>query len=141
VQVELNLITLQRGYWALPSNQRLYFDWLGEILDIRDASDWYTLKKEDIVKRGGHSLLAYHYSHSPSRALSSIYPHTTWHHWKFHQTPVKNICFLFVFTDSKKGHFWDSYQNCRSYMEWLGDELKVDKYEDWYKVRYQCWDN
>lgn len=54
------------------------------------------------------------------RALQSIYPHHKWLPWKF--------------TERVPSGYWDDPQSQRSYIEWLGEELKVRRMEDWYSV-------
>jgi hypothetical protein len=54
--------------------------------------------------------------------LASIYPDTKWHPWRFHHTPQR---------------FWNSWNNQKECLEWLEDELKIDKMEDWYNVSNQ----
>jgi len=72
----------QKGFWALPVNQRRYVDWLAEQLQIRCYKDWYRVKLSDIELRFGHTILKYH-SHSLFILLSSAYPEMALMPWKF----------------------------------------------------------
>lgn len=91
------------GFWKTKDNQRLYFDWLKDQLQLSTMDDWYNItqvgsvslctivcskmrgKKEQIYKHGGSTLLHNYYKNSPARALMAIYPEYNWRPWQFEQ--------------------------------------------------------
>ena len=71
-------------------------------------------KKKDITKFGGKSLVE-KYDNSIMKMLQSLYPNHTWYPWKH------------IYSE----YFWDSLENQRQYLDWLGNKLNIT---DWYKV-------
>ncbi len=65
-------------------------------------------------------MLTSYYRSSLSAALTSVYPEHKFNGWQF-----QNV---------SKG-YWQNVDNQREYMGWLGAQLKVEKMEDWYKIR------
>jgi hypothetical protein len=45
------------NYWFNMYNQRLFFDWMAENMEINSLSDWYNIENKDICKQGGGGLL------------------------------------------------------------------------------------
>ena len=81
------------GFWKSTNNHRYecfviltttrrFFAWLMIQLEYRVMEDWYNVKKEDILKRGGGGLLNYYHS-SLSVALQNVYPEHIWELQKF----------------------------------------------------------
>ena len=54
------------------------------------------------------------------KILIAVYPNENWKIWKFHQVP--------------KG-FWDNPQNQLDFFNWLSQDLKITKWEDWYTIK------
>ncbi len=59
------------------------------------------------------------YNGSLVQMLSSIYPEHEWLPWKFKKCPSK---------------YWESDINKRKFLEWVGNQLGVKRYEDWYTI-------
>ncbi len=118
-----------QGFWDNTANQRSYLDWLASQLNITKAEDWYSVKVSDVVTRRGGSLLS-RYGGSLSKALMHNYPEHKLQAWKFHKVPQK---------------FWDAHPNQRQFLEWLGKQLHLHTWQDWYNVTgkelwiYQCY--
>ncbi len=62
-----------KGYWNSKQNQRKFFDWLAQQLQIRSPNDWYTVRPEQISKYGGMKVTRL-YAGSLIRALAEVYP-------------------------------------------------------------------
>jgi len=107
-----------QGFWDNKKNQRNYLDWLGIQLGFTDLNDWYRIFHQDIVDYGGIGILT-KYDGSPSKMLQSVYPEHNWNIYKFDKVPY--------------GH-WESMENQKKFMDWLGVELGVTEMQDWYKI-------
>lgn len=106
------------GFWAEPVNQRKYFDWLAKQLDFKSHEDWYHLEKPQIVETGGLALVQNYFRGSIPSAVMSSFPEHKFLPWKF--TRVEN-------------HFWKTRENRRAFFDWLGQQLGVTRFEDWYQ--------
>lgn len=53
-----------------------------------------------------------------AKAVMNVYPEYKWQPWRFVKAP--------------KG-YWQSTQNLRDYIEWLGKQLGITQLDDWYK--------
>jgi hypothetical protein len=62
------------------------------------------------------------YNNSPYLAVSSVYPEYQWLPWKFTQCPTG---------------YWDDLNNQRQFMQWVGEQLSIINYSDWYQVTYR----
>lgn len=100
-------------------NQRKYFDWLASELGIEKSDEWYNVLTSDVINNYGYGLIGRHYNTSMIAALEAVYPEFTWHPWKFRAVQRK---------------FWDDLSNQRSYFDWLGEELDINKPHKWQKV-------
>jgi hypothetical protein len=49
--------SVPHGYWDNLDNQKKYFNWLSNILGINKTSDWYSISRNDVISRGGATLL------------------------------------------------------------------------------------
>ena len=58
------------------------------------------------------------YKYSMQQALKTIFPEHNWVQWNFSLTPG----------------FWNEMSNQRKFMDWLGSQLGVKSYKDWYNV-------
>ena len=98
-------------------NQRLYFDWLGKEIGVKQLDDWYhTISCEIMKKNGGVAFLKQH-NNSPSTALIAAYPEHNWLLWKFKSVP--------------KG-YWKEASNLRSFFDDLGKRIGIQTLDDWY---------
>jgi hypothetical protein len=71
-----------------------------------------------LIDLGGAALLQSIHN-SPSLLLSAVYPDYDWLPWKFETTPR---------------NFWESVKNKRKYLDWLGKQLGIKEFADWYKI-------
>jgi hypothetical protein len=107
-----------RHFWKDRRNHRMYMQWLGERLGIREPSDWYHVTNQDFRDNGGGAFLL-QYDSTVSAAIMSYLPDYDWKEWMFDKTP--------------KG-FWNQRKNRRRYMLWLGAKLGFQTRDDWYAV-------
>jgi len=107
-----------RRFWQDRKNHRVFMQWFGQRLGLREPSDWYHVTNQDFRDNGGGAFLL-HYDSTVSAAIMSYLPEYDWKEWMFDKTP--------------KG-FWDQRKNRRRYMRWLGTELGFQTREDWYAV-------
>lgn len=105
--------------WKDHLNAKKYMDWLGEKLGYTEMDDWYKIDRQILEQNKGLSLLKAHHS-SPSRLLSFAYPQHRWAPYRFKALP--------------KWFTWETQEDRRGYMEWLGKELGYSKMEDWYDI-------
>jgi len=64
------------GYWEDIINQRNFFDWLYEQLNMTNLDDWYNFTCRDVNNHGGKYLMRHYYKDSLAKALEVIYPNT-----------------------------------------------------------------
>jgi hypothetical protein len=57
--------------------------------------------------------------HIQLRALSSTYPDTNWHLWKFGHPPR---------------YYWNNVENQRIFLDWFENEFHIKNWPDWYNV-------
>lgn len=111
------------GFWDDENNRKQTLEWLKGELGIKQAEDWYSVTREQVRARGGVSLLAY-YGGSIFSMLQALEPGHTWYGWKFRTVPTG---------------FWAEKKNHRAALEWLGKQLHVTSWEQWYHVTLaQC---
>eukprot|EP01118_Nematostelium_gracile_P006157 TRINITY_DN1979_c0_g1_i3.p1 TRINITY_DN1979_c0_g1~~TRINITY_DN1979_c0_g1_i3.p1 ORF type:complete len:269 (+),score=45.57 TRINITY_DN1979_c0_g1_i3:142-948(+) len=101
-------------------NEKMFFEFLANQLGLKEREDWYSVKRKDVIKHGGESLLKTMYNGSLGKALQSVYPDHKWLLWKFDEEVPKKS--------------WSNPQLQKDFMEYLGKELKIEKMEDWYTV-------
>eukprot|EP01121_Diplochlamys_sp_Union-15-3_P015497 TRINITY_DN5137_c0_g1_i1.p1 TRINITY_DN5137_c0_g1~~TRINITY_DN5137_c0_g1_i1.p1 ORF type:complete len:359 (-),score=52.32 TRINITY_DN5137_c0_g1_i1:168-1244(-) len=87
-------------------------------LGFKCKEDWYSLTFADIKEQGGAGLLALNYDGSVSRALMHVYPSQEWLPWKFNVAPHS---------------YWEDKVSRRNYFNWIGNMLKISRFEDWYQ--------
>lgn len=109
-----------RGYWDDHGHRRRFLEWLGEQLGYTSYEDWYKVTQREIrANRGGTVLVRF--GSCTSRLVMEHFPEHDWKPWRFNKTPKT---------------FWADAKNRRRYLEWLGEQLGYESYEDWYQVRY-----
>jgi hypothetical protein len=106
-------------YWENEENQRNFFHWLSEKLNVHSLDDWYKIKKSDFTENGAAGLLHSYCSDSPCIGLSIAYPDTEWQPWRFEVMPHG---------------YWNVPEYRMQYAEYLADKLEVMKMDDWYKI-------
>ena len=109
------------GFWKEPANQRIYLDWLATQLKITTLQDWYKVTVDDIMENNGTGVMQYCHS-NVYHLLKEAYPEHDWKPWLFHKVP--------------KG-FWNSKENQRKFLDWIGDQMSIKTFSDWYKVSYK----
>jgi len=113
-----DLQTYFHVHWSNTQNQRRLLDKLGKKLGYMTKDDWYSIYSKDILDNGaGHLLLYFHYS--PSLLIFFFYSEHKWQLWKFHAVPRR---------------FWDSKENERRFLDWLGEKLGYKRMDDWYQI-------
>lgn len=106
------------NYWQKESSKRDFLDSLSKKLKFSSWTDWYKISAEDLYAHGGRSLLKM-YSGSPSKLVMSVYPQHSWN--------------LFRFTSAPK-NFWADKKNRLDFIETLGKDMNIKRYQDWYRV-------
>jgi hypothetical protein len=106
------------GAWSDMITQRTFLDNLGKKLNFKHSEDWYNVTQRSIRKHGGRALLK-RYGDSPYKLLQSIYSENEWIPWKFHKIPA---------------NYWESLENRRKFVDWLGHHLGFKHLDDWYKI-------
>ncbi len=93
------------------------------------------MKASDLLaKYGGIAVLKRHGYSLPS-ALKAVYPE---HTWKFHLFQMAPIGYWkSIFDDSSLQLLCLDMQNQREYLLWLGNQLGIQRPQDWYKVNTQ----
>jgi hypothetical protein len=105
--------------WKDHSNVCKYMNWLGERLGYTEMEHWYQLNTQTLIQNKGLALLKAHHA-SPSLILSFTYPQHSWAPYRFKSLP--------------KWFTWQTQEDRRGYMEWLGKELGYSKMENWYDI-------
>jgi hypothetical protein len=103
-------------YWN--QSHRNFMEWLGRQLGFQKMEDWYSVTYYSICSFGGKGLLS-KYGNSPSKLLISVFPDHNWVLFKFQSVPMG---------------FWMKENNCRGYLDWLGEQLGFQSREDWYNI-------
>jgi hypothetical protein len=79
----------------------------------------YGVSKKIFYENGGSGLLSKKYNDSVHQALKAVYYQHEWLPWRFKQV--------------SKG-YWNSRDTQKLFFDWLGTNLGISKYEDWYRV-------
>jgi len=109
-----------RGFWDSKQHRREFIEWLAEELSIVHNDDWYHVKKEDVIERGGRGFLSKYSGNSLQNALREMFPKVEWQPWKFHRL---------------SNGFWKEDSNrTLPFVKWLESELHIREASDWYDV-------
>jgi len=108
------------GIWKHSHTRKRYMQWLGDRLGFKNEEQWYAITSQDFYANCGSSLLVNHYGGSPSAAVMKHFKEYPWREWLFSSGVPRN--------------FWQSKQNRRRYLAWLGETLGYRSQEDWYEV-------
>jgi hypothetical protein len=108
---------LSPRYWSSKQNQKEYFQILEEKFNIQKPEDWSRIPSSTL-KKDPHaaSIINNYYSGSLHDTLVALYPHTNWDSIQF--SKIKRAQCL----------------NHRQYFDWLANELKIKKHEEWHQV-------
>lgn len=136
------------NFWTIE-NQRLYFNYIGNLLGIYRLEDWYQIslssvdfsgithqgsqksfynkkkkveRTKDREKQFLISFLQLYYKKSLIKALMTVYNDFKWKPWKFQKLPHS---------------FWKDKKNQRDFMDSMGDYFGLKHWEDWYRLRYR----
>jgi len=111
-----------RGFWKDRKNRVAYFNWLREVLGIKDDSnDWYNVRFVDVCKLHGAGLLINVYNNSLQQFLSDMLPDDIdLKPWKFNQVPKA---------------FWKDPKHHKLYAQWLGDILGFKTKACWKQLK------
>eukprot|EP01114_Cavostelium_apophysatum_P001389 TRINITY_DN11199_c0_g1_i1.p1 TRINITY_DN11199_c0_g1~~TRINITY_DN11199_c0_g1_i1.p1 ORF type:complete len:588 (-),score=156.40 TRINITY_DN11199_c0_g1_i1:19-1782(-) len=109
--------------WESLANQKLFLDFLFQKLSLKQTQDWYGVSSEVVTKFGGGGLLRM-YDDNLLRALAAVYPGEDWQGLQYPPS------------------FWEDANNQRQFLDKLGRQLKIKRWEDWYdKSRQDFVDN
>lgn len=95
---------------------RRKLEWISEQLGIKTQEDWYSLGIKEFRAVAGENILR-RSNYSLERALKDIYPEYNWDPLRFRVKPRNS---------------WKLKSNHRKMMDWLGEQLGVQKQSDWY---------
>jgi hypothetical protein len=73
-------------------------------------------RNQDLQNLGGGTLL-FIYHNSMCELLQSLHPEHKWQRWRFPFCPIS---------------FWLDKKNQREFLEWVGKELKINEFDQWY---------
>jgi len=106
------------GFWTVPSNRKIYANWLEKKLAYTQPEQWYNITCDIISDNYGGGMLKY-YESSPIQFLREVYPKYDWLEWKFGMCSIR---------------YWEVPTNHTIYADWLGKELGYTKPEHWYSI-------
>jgi hypothetical protein len=112
--------SVPNGYWTISANQRKFFDWLYQELELTTMDDWFAVSPSVVRGKGGAALLRHYFKDSLPRALAAIYPEHEWPEHRFSHVPIG---------------FWEDVKHQRIYFDWLAATWGISNLEDWYNVR------
>jgi len=101
----------------LRNSQRFMLERLGEKMGFQKLDDWYKVSSKDLEQNGAQLITAL-YGSLP-KLLETIYPQHNWISWKFNKVP---------------NGYWNNQENRKKYVDWLGNQLRINKMDDWYGV-------
>jgi hypothetical protein len=70
-QIDWSVSKMPTGFWKKLENQRKFLDQVAREMGIQTVQDWYHIKKEDIIERGGRGLL-HHYKYSLAKGVTFL---------------------------------------------------------------------
>lgn len=111
-----------KGFWFELENRRNYLLWLGHKLRFGRLHDWYRLTYEDMARRHGSGVAGVYWRSSPVCAVMECFPNYDWQEWFFIQVPRA---------------FWQNQSNRRRYLRWLGKQIGIRHWQDWYRATTQ----
>jgi hypothetical protein len=108
----------------LPRNTFVYWlKQLAETLGLKELNDWYTFDG-DVKRCDTTGNLDKYFQGSIVQALLWTFPEHQWKPWQF------------------KGNvphgYWNSLENQRYFMDWLGNDQGFKELDDWYCITRKC---
>ena len=107
------------GFWDCQANRIRYLVWLGNRCGFSAAADWYAVRKHHFQRNGGGGLLRNEYRSSVQNAMADFLPDYDWKPWLFGGAP---------------NGYWKDRTHRALYLDWLGQQLGIQKTADWYDV-------
>jgi hypothetical protein len=114
----LQFAKLPQYYWNDIANQRNALDRIGKELGVQKMDDWYKITSKQVKKTKAAFIVKY-YNGSLIEALKKIYPEHNWDPLQFAKLPQS---------------YWDDELNQKKALDRIGEELGVQKMEDWYNI-------
>ena len=106
-------------FWRKKENRLRYLRWLGQRLGYHSAEDWYAVTQARFSENKGRGLLATYFNDSPQEAVRELFPEAELVPWRF---------------TSVKQRYWQSADNRREYLRWLGAKLGCSQERDWFRL-------
>lgn len=83
---------MPQNFWSTPRRRKLYFDWIGRQLGIKEMVDWYKISLDDLDRSGVDHRVRLGLLHgnigSLAHALREVYPEHHWEPWMFLNAPA-----------------------------------------------------
>ena len=107
-----------KSIWKDPKNERKYFDYIANVLNIKSQEDWYRVEKKQIMNLKGGGLLN-RYNGNLFNALVSNYP---------------EYSFDILKSRTPKTKYWNNITNVRNFIIQLKKEFIIQRKNDWYRI-------
>ena len=109
------------GFFKPMENQQFFMEKLYKVLKFESLEDFIFLRKKQILKYGGQSLLSYHYRNNLEDLLSTIYPNFPW--------DFSNLLSKRQLRFKKHFHYYTEK------LKIIQMNFKVSEMKDWYRIR------
>jgi hypothetical protein len=96
-------------------------DWLCAELQLEEHSQLYELTAAHCIVNRGKQLMSA-FENSMPKLLKSAYPEFTWDEWHFKELQPL---------------YWKDLHNQRAYLDWIAEQLGMERVEDWYHCSAQ----
>jgi hypothetical protein len=107
-------------FWQDIYKQRQFFDWLGEVMTVRNLKDWYEIEGSIVEEKGAKSLLEFFYGGSYLYALKTIFP---------------ELRELRLYEKRVPHGYWFNKKHQRDFFDDLAKEIGLKSPRDWYHVK------
>jgi len=91
---------IPKNFWERKSRRSLFFSWLSVDLALFQHSDWYLLTREQVILRGGTSLLSRY--RTLTHFILEHFEFMDWKMWKFHELSLS-----FLSESDVRRYFYD----------------------------------
>lgn len=115
---EWKFVQASKGFWNVPSNQRIFLQGIQSTIGVSSMTDWYHANPSAIRNSGGSTLLRIYKGSLPD-LLASAFPEHPWLPWRFFRT---------------NANWWNDHENQKVYILWAASQLGISRLEDWYSV-------
>eukprot|EP01114_Cavostelium_apophysatum_P020502 TRINITY_DN6892_c0_g1_i1.p1 TRINITY_DN6892_c0_g1~~TRINITY_DN6892_c0_g1_i1.p1 ORF type:complete len:515 (+),score=94.07 TRINITY_DN6892_c0_g1_i1:59-1603(+) len=115
---KFSLERIPPSFWTSKSNRREFMDDLVTELNLQSPNDYYQIKNEHVVERGGTALLKI-FDNSTAKLLMNVYPEHDFPLWRFERFGNNNLEFA------------------RSIMDEVKRRLHISSQSEWYRASYQ----